>query len=312
MTAAAPAETVAALGRRTSPPRSLWTDAWLRLRRNRMAVLGLYAIATCATIAILAPVVAPYGFNDQYHEKVYVGPVWETGDWTYLLGTDGVGRDELSRLIWGARISLVVGFVPVAIRLVLGGVVGIVSGYFGGRVDNFLMRIADVFYAIPDILFAIIMSAAFRDTWFGQQMGGLLLLFSSLALFGWEGLARLIRGQVLSLKEKEFVEAARALGAPPARIMWRHIVPNTLAPVIVSLAFGVPSAIIGEAGLSFIGLGVRPPTASWGNMLQDGLASIFSQPTLIAAPAVCIAIILLAFTFLGDGLRDALDPRMKQ
>jgi oligopeptide transport system permease protein len=198
------------------------------------------------------------------------------------------------------------------IRLILGGIVGIISGYFGGRVDNILMRIADVFYAIPDILFAIIMSAAFRDTWFGQQMGGLLLLFSSLALFGWEGLARLVRGQVLSLKEKEFVEAARALGATPTRIMWRHIVPNTLAPVIVSLAFGIPSAIIGEAGLSFIGLGVRPPTASWGNMLQDGLSSIYSQPTLIAAPATCIAVILLSFTFLGDGLRDALDPRMKQ
>ena len=140
----------------------------------------------------------------------------------------------------------------------------------------------------------------------------MLFRSSSLALFGWEGLARLVRGQVLSLKEKEFVEAARALGATPTRIMWRHIVPNTLAPVIVSLAFGIPSAIIGEAGLSFIGLGVRPPTASWGNMLQDGLSSIYSQPTLIAAPAACIAVILLAFTFLGDGLRDALDPRMKQ
>ncbi|MBU6152486.1 MAG: ABC transporter permease, partial [Chloroflexi bacterium] len=178
--------------------------------------------------------------------------------------------------------------------------------------DNFLMRIADVFYAIPDILFAIIMAASYRDTWFGQQMGGLLLLFSALAIFGWEGLARLIRGQVLSLKQKEFIEAARTLGATDARIMWKHIVPNTLAPVIVSLAFGVPSAIIGEAGLSFIGLGVRPPTASWGNMLQDGLSSIYSQTTLIIAPALCVALLLLAFTFLGDGLRDALDPRMKQ
>ncbi len=312
MTAAAPVMRVVAMGARTSPPRSLWTDAWLRLRRNRMAVVGIGTVIVVAVIAVLAPLVAPYSMNDQYHEKVYYGPVWDTGDWAFILGTDAVGRDELSRLIWGARISLIVGFVPVMIRLILGGLIGITSGYLGGRVDNILMRIADVFYAIPDILFAIIMSAAFRDTWFGQQMGGLLLLFSSLALFGWEGLARLVRGQVLSLKEKEFVEAARALGATPTRIMWRHIVPNTLAPVIVSLAFGIPSAIIGEAGLSFIGLGVRPPTASWGNMLQDGLSSIYSQPTLIAAPAACIAVILLAFTFLGDGLRDALDPRMKQ
>ena len=228
MTAAAPALRVASIGVRTSQPRSLWTDAWLRLRRNRMAVAGMGMIIAIAVIAILAPVVAPYAMNDQYHEKVYAGPVWETGDWAFVLGTDAVGRDELSRLIWGARISLIVGFVPVMIRLILGGIVGITSGYIGGRVDNILMRIADVFYAIPDILFAIIMSAAFRDTWFGQQMGGLLLLFSSLALFGWEGLARLVRGQVLSLKEKEFVEAARALGATPARIMWRHIVPNKI------------------------------------------------------------------------------------
>jgi oligopeptide transport system permease protein len=214
--------------------------------------------------------------------------------------------------MWGARISMVVGLVPVTIHLVIGGIVGMAAGFRGGRLDNLLMRVVDVFFAFPDLLLVIVMSVALRDTWLGKQWGGLLVMFLALSIVGWEGTARIVRGQVLSVKQKEYVEAARAIGVSNVRIMWRHITPNILAPLIVGIAFGVPRAIFAEAGLSFIGLGIRPPTASWGNMLQDGMASIYSNSILIVAPAICVALIMLAYTFLGDGLRDALDPRMKQ
>jgi oligopeptide transport system permease protein len=297
---------------RSTKPRSLWSDAWRRLRRNRMALLGMAIIIIFWGVAILAPFVAPWGFNDQNHLAVYRPPVWAAGDARYPLGTDGVGRDELSRLIWGARVSMVVGIVPVTLNLLIGGTVGMLAGYMGGRTDNLLMRLVDVVYAFPGLLFIIIMSVAFRDTWLGQQMGGLLIMFIALAAVGWEGTARLVRGQVLSQKQKEYVEAARSLGAGAGRIMWKHLLPNILAPLIVSVAFAVPGAIFAEAALSFIGLGIRPPTASWGNMIQDGLSSIYSNQVLIVAPALCVATVMLSFTFLGDGLRDALDPRMKQ
>jgi oligopeptide transport system permease protein len=296
----------------TTTPRSLWSDAWRRLKRNRMALLGLGVIVVFWLIALLAPLLAPFSYNAQHHEAVYRAPAWASGDARFLLGTDGVGRDELSRLIYGARISMVVGIVPVTLNLLIGGLVGMTAGYLGGRTDNLLMRLVDIVYAFPGLLFIIIMSVAFRDTWVGQQMGGLLIMFIALAAVGWESTARLVRGQVLSQKQKEYVEAARSLGAGHVRIMWKHLLPNILAPLIVSVAFGIPGAIFSEAALSFIGLGIRPPTASWGNMIQDGLASIYSNQVLIVAPALCVAIVMLSFTFLGDGLRDALDPRMKQ
>ncbi len=299
-------------GFRITKPRSLWSDAWHRLTRNRAAVTGMGIVVFFWILALIGPLIAPYHYNSQYHQYVYQGPVWKTGDWRFILGTDGVGRDELSRLIWGARISMVVGLIPVTIHLLIGGTVGMLAGYVGGRVDNLLMRLVDIVYAFPGLLLVILMSVAFRDSWLGRQMGGLLLIFVALAIVGWEGTARIVRGQVLSVKQKEYVEAARALGAGHARIMIRHILPNILAPLIVGVAFAIPGAIFAEAGLSFIGLGIRPPMASWGNMIQDGLASIYSQPVLILAPAACIGLVMLAFTFLGDGLRDALDPRMNK
>jgi oligopeptide transport system permease protein len=293
-------------------PRSLWADAWRRLVRNRAAVAGVCLIVLFWGVALLAPVAAPYGANDQHHDATLRPPVWTgKGDPRFVLGTDAVGRDELSRLIWGARVSMVVGFIPVTIHLLLGVVVGMAAGFAGGRTDNLLMRVVDVFYAFPSLLMVIVMSVAFRETWVGQQLGGLPLIFIALAVVGWEGTARVIRGQVLSVREKEYVEAARAVGAGNLRLMGRHILPNILTPIIVGIAFAIPAAIFAEAALSYIGLGVRPPTASWGSMIQDGVASIYSNPTQIAAPAVCIALVMLAFTFLGDGLRDALDPRMK-
>jgi oligopeptide transport system permease protein len=186
------------------------------------------------------------------------------------------------------------------------------SGWLGGRADNVIMRAVDVVYAFPSFLFFIILQASLRDTWLGQQLGGLLLLFVAFALTGWVGMARLVRGQVLSLKEREFIEAARAIGVPTHRILLRHILPNTLAPIIVSVSFDVPAYILAEAGLSFLGLGIRPPTASWGSMVFESFPLITFLPIFVIMPATLIALIMIAFAFVGDGLRDALDPQMSR
>lgn len=306
----------------TRKQRSLWLDAFDRLRRNKAAMAGLFVILFFAVIAVVAPLL-PQTAAGPFHDPInyfYDGqsgpplkdPVWTSnGDQRFLLGTDQIGRDIFSRLIWSARISMVVGFIPVFIYFFIGGAIGLAAGYFGGRVDNILMRITDIVYAFPDLLLLIIIMATIRDTWLGDIMGGLLLIFLALAVVNWVGMARLVRGQVLSLREKEFIEAARCIGAGPIRIMSRHLLPNSLAPVIVAMAFSVPAAIFAEAGLSFLGIGIKPPTPSWGVMISEGFAVFAGTPTMVLLPAICIAIVMLAFTFLGDGLRDALDPRMK-
>lgn len=306
--------------------RSLWRDALTRLLRNRAGVAGMAIVAAFALIALLAPVIAPYDPVCQFYVGGHSGcgidgaktgptlkdPVWmKDSDPRFLLGTDGVGRDILSRLIWGARISLVVGIVPVSIIIVVGGLVGLVAAYNGGWIDNLLMRIVDILYAFPDLLFLIIIMATLRGTGFGKLGAGLFLIFIALSLVDWVGMARLVRGQALSVKEQEFVQAARAIGVGPVGIMWRHIYPNCLAPVIVRSAFAVPGYIFAEAGLSFIGIGIIPPTPSWGVMINDGFPAFQGTPTLVLLPAICVALVLLSFTFIGDGLRDALDPRMK-
>lgn len=294
--------------------RSLWRDAMYRLMRNRAAVLGLAVIAAAAFMAILAPIIAPYDPTLTNPAKGNFEPLWtgsKYSDPAYLLGTDVLGRDMLSRLIYAARISMVVGFTPTLVIFTIGIAVGLTSGYFGGWVDQILMRITDVVYAFPDFLFLLIIVASFRNSAFGQLMDGLILIFSALAIVGWVGVARLTRGQILQLKEREFTEAARAIGARPTRIMWRHLLPNALAPLIVSAAFSVPGAIIGEATLSFLAVGIRPPTPSWGAMINQAFPSFAANPWGVLLPAICISIVMLAFTFVGDGLRDALDPRMK-
>jgi oligopeptide transport system permease protein len=308
----------------TRPPRSLWGDAWRRLLKNKAAVAGGIVIVLFTLVAIFAPLIAPHNPLKIYPGKGYVPPVWEavgpTGkhaDPAFFLGTDSLGRDVLSRLLYGARVSMVVGLVPTLIILIVGVSVGLISGYRGGWIDNLLMRFADIIYAFPDLLFFVIVMAALRDTAIGQALNGLLLLFVALSIVNWVGLARLVRGSVLSLKQKEFVEAGKMIGAPGTRIMLKHLLPNSLGPIIVSTAFRIPNLIITEAVLGYLGLGLRPSTdpkavfiTSWGAMLLDGQGAINAQPLILLAPAVCVALVVLAFNYLGDGLRDALDPRL--
>jgi len=303
--------------------RSLWQDAAYRLFRNKAAVAGLIVIAAAFLVAIFADIsVGDFHFSIAPYSPTLIPqppasqmePLWTGSKYTdprYLLGTDFLGRDILSRLIYASRISMVVGFVPTAIVFALGVTVGLVAGFFGGWIDQLLMRFTDVIYAFPDFLFLIIIVASFRTSAFGKIMDGLLLIFVAIAIVGWVGVARLTRGQVLSLKEREFVEAARSVGATPVRLMWKHLLPNALAPLIVTAAFAVPGAILGEATLSFLGVGIIPPTASWGGMINEGFPLFGTNPWAVLMPALCISIVMLAFTFVGDGLRDALDPRMK-
>jgi oligopeptide transport system permease protein len=294
--------------------RSLWADAMWRLRRNKAAMFGLGVIALASFCAITAQWISPYDPTAIRTSTANADPFWAGSQYVdsrYLLGSDQLGRDILTRLIYSARISMVVGLVPTAIVFFIGIALGLLAGYFGGWTDNILMRFTDIIYAFPDLLFVIIIMATLRNTWLGEIMGGLILIFVALAIVSWVGLARLVRGQVLSLKEKEFIEAARAVGVPTRRIMFRHLLPNALAPVIVSAAFAIPGAMLAESVLSFIGIGIRPPTATWGVMINEGFVVFSQSPWPVLLPAICISIVMLAFTFVGDGLRDALDPRMK-
>src|SRR5579875_2620056 len=254
-----------------------WTQAFRRLRRNRAAVVSAVVIAFFYLVAAFSRFLAPYEPTLVHFDAISAPPAWMPGgSWAYPLGTDGVGRDLLSRLIYGARISMSIGLVPVVFYLVIGGTVGLIAGYAGGVVDTVLMRGVDVFYALPDLLIMITLVTLLRETALGDLLSGLVIILAALALFGWVGTARLVRGQVLAYKEISFVEAARALGASPMRIIFRHIVPQILAPIIVQMTFTIPGAITAEAVLSFIGIGVRPPTASWGNMVQDGMSALFT------------------------------------
>jgi oligopeptide transport system permease protein len=307
------------------PQRSLWSNALRRLRRNVMAMIALGYLVLMLLVAILAPVIAPHNpiRTDVAKAGTLRQAAWvenanplKTGDWSYPLGTDAVGRDVFSRLVYGARVSLVVGFIPMAVILLIGVPMGLVAGFAGGRIDNLLMRVTDVVYAFPSLLLAIIMQISFGDTGFGKLLNGLVLLFLSLSIVNWTGVARLVRGETLSLKEMEFVEAARTSGAGRARLIVKHILPNALGPIIVAGAFIVPGAIINEAILSYLGVGVRPDVSlgapfptSWGQMILDGSKAYNAQLWMLVAPSLAVAMTTLAFTFLGDGLRDALDPR---
>src|SRR6478736_3283501 len=291
----------------------LWREAFGRLRKNKLAMVGLFSVITLFVIAIIGPYIAPYPYTEQDLTAVVKNggqplPAFSPG---HLFGTDQIGRDLLSRLLDGARISMTVAIVVQIVVLTIGVPLGASAGWFGGRTDNFLMRFTDVIYAFPDLLFIILLSVAFRETVFGQALDGLLLVFVAIGITSWVTVARLVRGQMLALKETEFVEAARAIGVSDRKIVTRHLLPNGMGPIIVAITLGIPVAILAEATLAYIGIGVQPPRASWGSLISEGQKFIRSEPHLVVFPAIFIALALIGFTFLGDGLRDALDPKLK-
>src|SRR5216683_114580 len=282
----------------------LWADAWQRFRRNRLAVLGLGLVTFLIVVALISPLLVHFGIiHDpikQQVESIETGP----GVNGHIFGTDILGRDTLSRLMLGSQVSLTVGLLVQGIIFPIGLAIGLTAGYFGGRIDNLLMRFTDIWYAFPDLLFVLVVVSVFGPS--------LITIFGAIALVNWVGLARLVRGQVLSIKEKEFIEAARSSGSAPAKLILKHLLPNSLGPIIVTLTFGIPNAIFLEAVLSFLGVGIQPPTATWGQMVFDGYEAIYANPTSVVFPALAIGFTLLAFSFIGDGLRDALDPRMRR
>jgi oligopeptide transport system permease protein len=282
----------------------LWTDAWRRFRRNRLAVTSLAVVVLLILAAIAAPILQRFGLIADPTVQDVANNYARVLSRGHLLGTDELGRDVLSRIIFGAQVSLTIGFLVQAIVLVIGGAIGLTAGYFGGRIDNILMRFTDIMYAFPDLLFVLIIVAALGPS--------LINIFVAIGVVYWVGLARILRGQVLSIKEKEFIEAAHAAGSAPMKIILKHLLPNSLGPVIVVLTFGIPAAIFTEAVLDFIGVGIRPPAPTWGQMVFEGYAAVDAYPSLVLIPCIALSITMLAFNFIGDGLRDALDPRMRR
>jgi oligopeptide transport system permease protein len=277
---------------------SLWADAWRRLQRNRLAMLGGAIILGLGLVAIFADVIAPYHYTKANFLHAYEFPNRQ-----FPLGTDPLGRDMLSRIIYGARVSMLVGFVAQFIVVSIGVPIGAISGYFGGKVDLAIMRFVDVMYAFPRLLFVILIMSMLG--------AGLLNIFIAIGLTGWVNIARLTRAQILSLREQEFAEGARAAGAGGWRVLGKHLLPNALSPIIVAVTFGIPEAIFTEAALSFIGVGINPPTPSWGQMVGEYQQYILSYWYLCVFPSVAIALTMLSFTFVGDGVRDALDPKLR-
>lgn len=282
----------------SSKKRSQWLDVWMRLKQNKSAMVGLFIIFMLFVFAIFADVIAPYGIDDQDLSKALTPPNGE-----FWFGTDNFGRDIMSRLIYGSRISLMVGFIAVSISLIIGGSLGAMAGFFGGRLDNIVMRSMDILLAIPSILLAISIVSAL-----GPSLRNVMI---AVGISGIPSYARIVRASVITLKDQEFIEAARAVGTSNFRIITKHIIPNSLAPIIVQGTLGVAGAILSAAGLSFIGLGIQPPDPEWGAMLSAGRGYIRDYSYISAFPGLAIMITIFGLNLLGDGLRDALDPRLK-
>lgn len=280
----------------------LWRDVWRRLYYNKLAMAGLGVIALVILVAIFAPLLAPYDPIDTMEYKV-PGGINQTPSLKHLLGTDELGRDILSRLIYGSRVAVVVGVVAVLIELVIGLLLGALAGYFGGWGDSVIMRSADIFFAFPTVLGAIAIMTVLGY--------GLINVFIAIGVLGWAVIARIFRSSILTVKENEYIEAARAMGASHSRIITKHIFPNAIQPIIVYGTMGVGGAILAEAWLAFLGLGLQPPSPSWGNMITDYIKVYNIHTWQMFIPGLVIVATVLAFILLGDGLRDALDPRLK-
>jgi oligopeptide transport system permease protein len=289
----------AAAERITTPPASFMSDAWRRFKANRTALFGLVMLTIFLLAAFVGPYLAPHNYSDQSLVLNHKPP-----NGTYWFGTDGHGRDLFVRILMGGRISLAVAFFAAMLQLGAGVIYGAVSGLMGGRVDNLMMRIVDIIDTIPLTIYVILLAVILTP--------GLTSIFLAIGMVYWTGMARLVRAQVLSLKEQEFMLAARALGASRWRLVVRHLVPNAMAPIIVELTFSIPRAIFTEAFLSFIGLGVSAPMASWGVLANEGFKGLRSYPWELVFPAAAIILTTLAFNFVGDGLRDALDPKLRK
>ncbi|WP_040847904.1 ABC transporter permease [Treponema lecithinolyticum] len=329
-------------------PVSLWDDAWKRLKKNKMALAGLYIVGIYIAVSLFAPLLPLYPYEQQFLDHIYLPPSFKPAgvvmiaqtkaslaktmakekrsEYTqqekdmlaameqdvktkpihqrhYILGTDSLGRDVLSRIIYGGRISIAIGLLGTITALIIGVILGAVAGYAGGWIDNALMRFVDIMYGLPYMLIVIIMMAILGRNIF--------ILFIAIALVSWLTVARVVRGQIISLKNSEFVEAARSMGASPNRIIFRHLLPNTLGIIIVYSTLSLPSFIMSESFLSFLGLGVSAPLASWGSLVADGVKSMELYPWLLLVPAIIMTVFLFAMNFLGDGLRDSFDPQSK-
>lgn len=300
--------------------RSLWAVTWSRFKRRKVAVAGLVFILLVYTAGLFAPWVAPYDYRTQNLDQARQPP-----SWAHLLGTDELGRDILSRLIWGARTAAVVSVLAVSLSTIYGVILGALAGYLGGWVDSLVMRVGDILFAFPGMLFVIFIAATIKPAFVGlvaQYEGALglqglarsgyldyVVVFGALSFVGWPGMARLVRGQVLSLKNREFVVAAQALGASTWQVVWRHLLPNALPPVLVAVSMGLGHAVTAEVVLSWLGIGVQPPNPSWGTMIWENRMQWRINPHLLLMPAATVGLVNLSFQFIGDALNDALNPR---
>ena len=275
---------------------SLWADAWVRLRKNHLAVASLAVLVLLVVISILTPWIAPYGYEEQNLALGATGPSWQ-----HWFGTDIFGRDLLTRVMYGGRVSLMVGFIATAVALCIGVLYGTVAGFIGGKVDAVMMRLVDIMYALPFMIFIILLMVIF-----GRNI---LLLFLAIGAVEWLTMARIVRGQVQNLRKQDFVEAAFSLGLSRWQIIRRYLIPNTLGPVIVYTTLTIPSVMLLEAFLSFLGLGIQPPQSSWGLLINNGVETMEEYPWLLIFPGLALSITLFSLNFLGDGLRDALDPK---
>lgn len=283
----------------TRPSVSYWQDAWRRLRKDRLAVFGMICLAVIVVAAIFGPMLSPYDYETADFSAVDQPP--SRAHW---FGTDGLGRDLLVRILYGARISLTIGFVAAFVNMLIGVLYGGIAGFVGGRVDNVMMRFVDILIALPSLLYIILLMM-----FMGSNIRSILI---ALCISSWVGTARVTRSQVVSLKHQEYVLAARLSGASNFDILLRHLLPNSMGPIIVSVTFLIPSAIFNEAFLSFLGIGIQKPMASWGSLANDAIPKLYSSPHQMIFPIIAISLTMFSLNFIGDGLRDALDPKLKK